>query len=77
MSWIHDSDLQNEALYQAVRAEEYMWQRSRALGISRRSLLQWLAAGGAAVLVGGTWPRQVQGSQAAAAQDSRAQADTP
>ena len=69
MSWIHDSDLQNEALYQAVRAEEYMWQRSRALGISRRSLLQWLAAGGAAVLVGGTWPRQVQGSQAAAAQD--------
>jgi hypothetical protein len=44
MSWIQDRDLQNEALYQAVRADELIWQRSRALGISRRRLLQWLAA---------------------------------
>jgi hypothetical protein len=60
MAWRHDSDLQNEALYQAARADEFMWQRARALGISRRRLLQWLAAGGASVLVGGAWPQQVK-----------------
>jgi sulfane dehydrogenase subunit SoxC len=69
MSWIHDSDLQNEALYQAARADELMWQRSRVLGISRRRLLLWLAAGGASVLVGGARPRQVQAGQAASAQE--------
>jgi sulfane dehydrogenase subunit SoxC len=69
MAWIHDGDLQNEALYQAARADEFMWQRSRALGISRRRLLQWLVAGGASVLVGGARPRQVQAAQAASAQD--------
>jgi sulfane dehydrogenase subunit SoxC len=68
MAWIHDSDLQNETLYQAARADEFIWQRARALGISRRRLLQWLAAGGASVLVGGAWPRQVQAAQAASAQ---------
>src|SRR6266850_909197 len=69
MAWIHDSDLQHEALYQAARADEFMWQRSRALGISRRCLLQWLAAGGASVLVGDAWPRQVQAAQAASSQE--------
>jgi sulfane dehydrogenase subunit SoxC len=69
MAWIHDSDLQNEALYQATRADEFMWQRSRALGISRRRLLQWLAAGGVSVLVGGAWPRQVQAGQAASSEE--------
>ena len=69
MSWIYDSDLQHEALYQVARADEFMWQRSRALGISRRRLLQWLAAGGASVLVGGAWPRQVQAAQAASSQE--------
>jgi len=69
MSWIHDSDLQHEALYQVARADEFMWQRSRTLGISRRRLLQWLAAGGASVLVGGAWPRQVQAAQAASSQE--------
>src|SRR5262245_18051723 len=60
MAWIHDSDLQHEALYRAIRADELMWQRWRALGISRRRLLQWFDAGGAAALVGCAWPRQVQ-----------------
>ena len=69
MSWIHDSDLQNEADYQAVRGDEFIWQRSRALGISRRRLLQWFAAGGASVLVGGAWPRRLQAAQAASAQE--------
>jgi sulfane dehydrogenase subunit SoxC len=69
MSWIHDSDLQHEALYQVARADEFMWQRSRTLGISRRRLLQWLAAGGASVLVGGAWPRQVQVAQATSSQE--------
>src|SRR5512132_853771 len=69
MAWIHDHELQNEALYQATRADEFMWQQSRALGISRRRLLQWLAAGGASMLVGGAWPRQVQAGQSASSQD--------
>ncbi len=69
MSWLRDSDLQNEAQYHAVRADELIWQRSRALGISRRRMLQWLAAGGASVLVGGAWPRQVQAAEAASAQE--------
>ena len=69
MAWIHDGDLENEVLYQAARADEFMWQRSRALGISRRRLLQWLVAGGASMLVGGARPRQVQAAQAASAQD--------
>jgi sulfane dehydrogenase subunit SoxC len=69
MSWLHDSDLQNEALYGAARADELIWQRSKALGVSRRRLLQWLAIGGASALVGGAWPRRVQAAQEAAAQD--------
>jgi sulfane dehydrogenase subunit SoxC len=69
MSWIHDRDLQNEALYQAVRADEFIWQRSRALGISRRRLLQWLAAGGASVMVGGAWPQRLQAAQEASSQN--------
>jgi sulfane dehydrogenase subunit SoxC len=77
MSWQHDSNLQNEALYQAVRADEHIWQRSRALGISRRRLLQWLATGGASVLVGGAWPRRVQAAQDAAAQELVVKATPP
>src|SRR5215510_10519112 len=69
MSWMHDNDLQNEALYQTVRADELMWQQSRALGISRRRVLAWLAAGGGSVLVGGAWPWRVQAAQTASAQD--------
>jgi sulfane dehydrogenase subunit SoxC len=69
MSWIHDSGLQNEAVYQAVRAEEFIWQRSRALGISRRRFLQWVAAGGASMLVGGVWPRRLQAAQEPSSQE--------
>src|SRR5215510_9486725 len=68
MSWMHDNDLQNEALYQTVRADELMWQQSRALGISRRRVLAWLAAGGGSVLVGGAWPWRVQAAQTASPQ---------
>jgi sulfane dehydrogenase subunit SoxC len=69
MSWIHDGGLQNEAAYQAVRTDEFMWQRSKGLGISRRRLLQWVAAGGASVLVGGVWPRRLHAAQAASSQE--------
>jgi DMSO/TMAO reductase YedYZ molybdopterin-dependent catalytic subunit len=69
MAWLRDSDLQDEAQYHEVRADEFLWQRSRALGISRRRFLQWLATGGAAVLVGGPWPRQLQAAQPASAQE--------
>jgi DMSO/TMAO reductase YedYZ molybdopterin-dependent catalytic subunit len=69
MSWRHDRDLQHEALYQVVRADEFMWQRARALGISRRRLLQWLAAGGASVMVGGAWPQRIHAAQEASSQN--------
>jgi sulfane dehydrogenase subunit SoxC len=69
MSWLHDGDLQHEALYQEARAAEFIWQCARELGISRRRFLQLLAAGGVSVMVGGAWPRQVQAAQAASSQD--------
>jgi hypothetical protein len=69
MSWRHDRDLQHEAFHQAVRADEFIWQRSRALGISRRRLLQWLAAGGASVVVGGAWPQRIHAAQEASSPD--------
>jgi sulfane dehydrogenase subunit SoxC len=69
MSWIHDRDLQHEALYQKARAEEFIWQRASEFGISRRRLFQVLAATGASVMLGGAWPRQAREAQAASAQD--------
>jgi len=51
----------DENYYDHSRASEFLWETSRALGISRRRLLQVLAAGSsatAAMTVGGFFPRQ-------------------
>lgn len=48
-----DQDLREEGLYLQARLEERVWQESRQRGISRRRLLQVLAAGTAATALAG------------------------
>lgn len=48
------SDLRDEALYADARADESLWQRARAVGLSRRRFLALLAAGGASLAAAGT-----------------------
>ncbi|MDQ7829235.1 MAG: sulfite oxidase [Armatimonadota bacterium] len=48
-----DQDLREEGLYLQARREERVWQESRQRGISRRRLLQVLAAGTAATALAG------------------------
>ena len=48
-----DRALTNEQEYRLARADEYAWERSRRLGLSRRRFLQLLAAGGMAATMGG------------------------
>ncbi|MGK7874036.1 MAG: molybdopterin-dependent oxidoreductase [Xenococcaceae cyanobacterium] len=45
-------DLFDEQVYEQARADEFIWQRARALEISRRRLVQLLAAGAGAATVG-------------------------
>lgn len=40
-----NQDLLNEQVYDRTRTDEFIWQRAKALGISRRRLVQLLAAG--------------------------------
>jgi hypothetical protein len=40
--------LTREEDYLRSRADEYVWRRAKAIGVSRRRFLQTLAAGGAA-----------------------------
>jgi DMSO/TMAO reductase YedYZ molybdopterin-dependent catalytic subunit len=47
-----NKDLQNEQLYDRTRADEFIGQRAKLLGISRRRLVQLLAAGASAATVG-------------------------
>ena len=47
-----NKDLLKEQIYKRTRANELIWQRAKALGISRRRLVQLLAAGTSAVGVG-------------------------
>lgn len=49
MKWDH---LRDEAAYHEARADEYLWQRARAYGISRRRFLAFLGAGGASLAFG-------------------------
>jgi DMSO/TMAO reductase YedYZ molybdopterin-dependent catalytic subunit len=56
MSWKHEWDLVDESVYQARRADERLWQQARQRGVSRRRLLQGLAAGGSAALMFGGVP---------------------
>ncbi|WP_242056176.1 twin-arginine translocation signal domain-containing protein [Nostoc flagelliforme] len=45
-------ELVNEKLYDLARADEFVGQRAKLLGISRRRLVQLLAAGASAATVG-------------------------
>lgn len=42
---MNNDQLKNEAIYDQERQEQYVWQQSRATGLSRRRVLQLLAAG--------------------------------
>lgn len=59
----------DEGSYQAARADEFLWRRARDLGVSRRRLLQWMALGGASVLLQSGWAGRPRGAQAAAPGD--------
>ena len=63
-----NQDLLNEQIYDRTRAEELTRQRAKALGISRRRLVQLLAAGTSAAGVGLLPSRQVK--NVALAQDN-------
>ena len=63
-----NQDLLNEQIYDRTRAEELTRQRAKALGISRRRLVQLLAAGTSAAGVGLRPSRQVK--NVALAQDN-------
>ena len=53
MAWQHENDCTDERIYQSTRAEAWLWQHAKQLGLSRRRLVQLLVAGGAAA----TWGR--------------------
>ena len=59
-----EKDLLDERIYEQARADERIWERARALGLSRRRLVQLLAAsaGAAAVSVVPS-PRQMKAAQ--------------
>lgn len=68
MSWMHEWDLQDEGVYHAKRADELLWQ-AKQRGVSRRRLLQVIAAGGAATAFGAVRRGHTQGTPPAAAQE--------
>src|SRR2546425_5610811 len=49
---MREEDLRDEQVYQLARADEWLWTRASAMGVSRRRLLQMLAAGAAAAGAG-------------------------
>ena len=49
---MHEEDLRDERAYRLARADEWQWARARAMGVSRRRLLQMLAAGAVAAGAG-------------------------
>ena len=62
-----DRAITDEQEYRLTRADEYVWERSRRLGLSRRRFLQLLAAGGMAAAMGGEIFPAARGAQAAPA----------
>lgn len=44
-------DLTNERIYDQERGEQYLWQRAKDGGVSRRRFMQWTAAGAGAMLL--------------------------
>jgi DMSO/TMAO reductase YedYZ molybdopterin-dependent catalytic subunit len=69
MSWTHEWDLKDEGVYHARRTDELLWQQAKQRGMSRRRLLQVIAAGGASVAFGGVRLGYTQGTQPAASQE--------
>ena len=65
---MRDEDLRDERVYAQTRADEWLWARAKATGLSRRRLLQVLAAGAAAAAGLGHF-RSGQRAQAAPATD--------
>ena len=49
---MRNKELLNEQIYDRTRADEFIWQRAKILGISRRRLVQLLAAGAGVATVG-------------------------
>lgn len=49
---MHRKDLLDEQTYDRERADEFVWERTRKLGLSRRKLMQLLAGGTGAAAVG-------------------------
>ena len=49
---MREKDLLNEQAYKQARADEFIWERSKALGVSRKRFLQLMAVG-AGVAIGG------------------------
>jgi Oxidoreductase molybdopterin binding domain len=45
MSWSHEWDLKDEGVYHSKRTDELLWQQAKQRGMSRRRLLQVIAAG--------------------------------
>src|SRR5438132_6988126 len=60
---MREEELRDERVYRWARADEWVWARARTMGVSRRRLLQLLAAGAVAVGAG----RLSRGRRAAAA----------
>src|SRR5438132_6055222 len=60
---MREEELRDERVYRWARADEWVWARARTMGVSRRRLLQLLAAGAVAAGAG----RLPQGRRAAAA----------
>ena len=50
-------DLLDEATYADVRIDQAVWERAKAAGLSRRRVLQLLAAGAGAAVIGGGAPK--------------------
>lgn len=65
MSWKQELDLVHADAYQAKRSDAWFWQQAKQLGMSRRRLLQSLAVGGSAVMLGRAQSGLAQGTQTA------------
>ncbi|MEW6046697.1 MAG: sulfite oxidase [Bacillota bacterium] len=72
-----ERSLTDERAYDALRTDEFLWRRARDLGVSRRRLLQMMAAGSASLALAGLWPRALQRARAASASDDLVLKPTP
>jgi DMSO/TMAO reductase YedYZ molybdopterin-dependent catalytic subunit len=65
MTWRQEEDLIDERIYHAKRTDESLWQQAKRLGLSRRRLLQFLAAGGVSLALDGIKPQPILAAQTA------------